>query len=455
MNLTDSYINSIQPTAKVAAYSDKGRTGLRLIVRPSGVKSWTQRLSVDGKRIDKGLGSYPAVSLKQARKLAAANQREAKAAEPTLGSRGAAEIVAAIERTNAAVLSELKALRQDHAALVAEVAALRSGGPAVSTPAAHGPSFREVSDECLEIDAKAWKAGTCTESQTRALLTKYAYPALADMPIGAIGSEHVIEVLKPHWLTMAKTADKVLQRLNRTFAYAIAKRMRADNPADSKTIRAALPKRGTGSRTQHHQSIPHGELAAALAKMEASTASDAVKALVPFLALTAVRTGEARMADWAEFDLGAKLWTIPANRMKAGRSHEVPLSDSAVAILKGLGPKRQGLVFSRKGKALSDRTLSMAFTRNELGGTVHGLRSSFRDWAGDTGVDRTVAEHCLAHRVGNSTEQSYARSTMLDRRRQVMNSWGEYLRALPQNPSQNDHHKAQQHQAEPADAPPC
>ena len=149
-----------------------------------------------------------------------------------------------------------------------------------------------------------------------------------------------------------------------------------------------------------------------------------------FVILTAARTGEVRGMTWDEVDMDAKLWTVPGERMKAGEEHVVPLSKAALAILKPLKALgRDGLVFEgiKRGKPLSDMTLTAVLKRLEIDdATVHGFRSSFRDWCSDTGKDRELAERALAHVLRNQTERAYARSTMLDRRRQLMDEWAEY-----------------------------
>ena len=418
MRLTEHVIRELGRPAKTRTISDDGRLGLRLVVRPSGAMSWTQRLTQDGKRRDIGLGRWPAVSLTEARRKAKANHTAAERTRTPPGNVGS-DILTQLLETNRAMLAELSALR-------AEVSAMRPAAvvPA-AVPAIAGRTFEAVALESLERDAAGFKAGSGRAAKLRAMLAEHVTPKLGCLDIGTVTPQHVIDSLEPIWMDRPAVADVALQRISKTFDYAVAVGLRPDNPALPKTIKTALPKRAKANTTKHHEAIPHGDLAEALSKVDASGATPTVKALSRFLALTAVRTGEARMADWAEFDMRAKLWTIPADRMKAGRSHQVPLSDAAVAILKGLGPKRQGLVFGN-GKPASERTVSSLFGRLGIG-TPHGLRSSFRDWAGETGVDRTVAEHCLAHRVGNSTEQAYARSTMLDRRREVMDAWAEYL----------------------------
>ena len=219
----------------------------------------------------------------------------------------------------------------------------------------------------------------------------------------------------------------MLARIKSTLGYAVAAGLRADNPADAPALKALLPKRPKNG-TKHRDSIPHEAVGEALAKVDADDATgERTKQLIRFLALTAVREGEAREADWSEFDLEAKVWTIPSDRMKRRREFQVPLSDQACEVLRerspGLGLLRGGRVWGN----LSDGTLRKVFKRLRLGGVPHGLRTSFRTWAADTGVPSEVGEACLSHAKGSQTEQAYQRSAMLERRRPVMQAWADYV----------------------------
>ena len=210
--------------------------------------------------------------------------------------------------------------------------------------------------------------------------------------------------------------------------WAVAQGYRDDNPAGD-AISAALPRNGT--RVRHHRALPHAEVASALDTVHGSSARPAVKLAFELVVLTACRSGEVRLSRWSEFDVEQRLWTIPGERTKTGRAHRVPLSTGARSVLRrarecGHG---EGFVFSgtRPGRPLSDVALSRLLRQLEIGAVPHGFRSSFRDWCSETGVAREVAEACLAHVVKNRVEAAYARSDLLERRREVMEAWSTYL----------------------------
>lgn len=211
--------------------------------------------------------------------------------------------------------------------------------------------------------------------------------------------------------------------------WAVAHGYRFDNPAGD-AIAQALP-RNDGKR-RHHRAIPHQEVRAAVEAVRASGAFMATKLAFEFLVLTAARSGEDRGATIDEVDAEARMWTIPGSRMKAGREHRVPLTDRALEIVREARRLRDdsGLVFSsnRRGKPLSDMTLTKLLKDLGINATVHGFRSSFRDWCGEcANVPREIAEAALAHAVGNQTESAYARSDLFERRRVLMESWSRYL----------------------------
>ena len=211
--------------------------------------------------------------------------------------------------------------------------------------------------------------------------------------------------------------------------WAVAEGHRLDNPAGD-AIGAALPRNGV--HRKHHRALPYAEVAAALKTIRQSPAWPSTRLALEFVAVTAARSGEVRAMTWSEVDEEAAVWTVPAERMKAGREHRVPLSRAALAVLEAVRPLSDGapdsLVFpSQRGRALSDMTLSKAMKDRGIDAVPHGFRSSFRDWCGDSGVAREVAEACLAHVVRDQTEAAYARTDYLDRRRAVMERWAEYV----------------------------
>ena len=209
--------------------------------------------------------------------------------------------------------------------------------------------------------------------------------------------------------------------------WAVAQGYRADNPAGD-AVTAALGKQNSGKK--HHRALPHRDVAAAFATVRASNADPTVRLAFEFVVLTAVRSGEVRGAHWSEIDFDSATWVIPGERTKSGSEHRVPLSDPALRVLGEARGNSDGspLLFPRRtGGELSHSMVSKLPGRVGIDGTLHGMRSSFRDWCGETGVAREVAEACLAHGIGTAAEQAYARSDLLTRRRAVMEAWGQYV----------------------------
>ena len=221
-------------------------------------------------------------------------------------------------------------------------------------------------------------------------------------------------------------AQRTRQRISAVMKAAIAAGHRQDNPAGD-AVTAALPK---GGRKQRHQrALPYGEVAAALERVRESKAHPSTKLAFEFLVLTASRSGEVRLMAWDEVDLDIGLWTVPASRMKAGREHRVPLSSRAAIVLAEAGERRENeIVFpSATGRRMSDNTLSKLLRDLGTEAVPHGLRSSFRDWCGESGHPRDVVEAALAHTIRNKAEAAYARTDLLARRRKLMEPWSGYL----------------------------
>ena len=358
-----------------------GSFGLSLLVRPTRngriSKSWAQRLRINGKPVNIGLGSFPVVALVRARAKALENRR-------------------AVEQ-----------------------------GKDPRSPGV--PTFAEAFERVLEIHREGWKDGAKTEQQWRARLRDYALPVLGNKRVDRITTADVMDILEPIWTSKPETARQVRQRIGAVCKWAIAQGYRADNPAGEQ-IAAAMPK--SRSTVKHQPALPHGEVGAALATIRAADAYLGTKLAFEFLVLTAARSGEVRGATWDEIDLPAATWTVPAARAKSARVHRVPLSDAALAVLERARTLRHGsaLVFpSLRGKPMTDVRVSKLLRQNQIAGVPHGFRSSFRDWCSDTGQTRELAESALAHVVANRTEAAYARSDLFDRRRVLMQAWADYL----------------------------
>ena len=294
---------------------------------------------------------------------------------------------------------------------------LRSGGV---------PSFTRAAETVIAMHAAKWKTKV-TEDAWRSTLGTYVLPVIGSKQVDAVTTADVMACLVPIWNTKEETARKIRQRIATIMRWAIAQGYRQDNPAGDAVL-AALPKQTP--RKKHFRALLHRDVPDAVATVRASKAGPLVRLAFEFVVLTAARSGEVRGARWSEIDFDSATWVIPAERMKGDREHRVPLSGRALEVL--AEARRQSdespLVFPWKTSGEMPRwVLSKLPGRVGIDGTLHGMRSSFRDWCGETGVAREVAEACLSHRVGNAAEQAYARSDLLERRRQLMEAWALYV----------------------------
>lgn len=272
-------------------------------------------------------------------------------------------------------------------------------------------------------------------AQWRMTLTEYC-KELEDKKVSTIGTADVLKVLNPIWQTKAETASRIRGRIERLLDFAKVKGWReGENPALWRGhLKNVLPARQRLQRG-HHAAMPYQDVPALVTALKARPAM-AARAL-EFLILNASRSGEVYGARWPEFDLDGAVWTIPAMRMKAKAEHRVPLSKRAIEILRDLHEHRPAdnpFVFhgERKARSLSSSAMEMLLRRIKVDVTVHGFRSSFRDWAGDaTTFQREVAEAALAHKVGDETERAYRRSDALEKRRKLMQAWADFLAAKP------------------------
>ncbi|MCY4511631.1 MAG: tyrosine-type recombinase/integrase, partial [Acidobacteria bacterium] len=372
----------VRALSKPGRYGDGGTLFLR--VAPGGSKGWVQRLTISGKRRDLGLGGWPLVTLSEAREQAMENRRHVR----------------------------------------------RGGDPLADKRRAKEPTFMEASDSALEANRRRWRNAK-TVDNWRATMEKYARPVFGDRRVDQIGREDVLQVLLPVWTAKPEIGRKVRQRIRATLAWAQAHGHVAHNVA-GEAINAALP--SMMSLKTHFRALPYQDVAAALDTIEVSRASISARACLRFLVLTACRSGEARGATWAELDLEAAEWRIPASRMKGGAEHRVPLSEAAAAALEAVRPLRgpSDLVFpspSRPGRPLSDMTLTKVLRDTGLAdrATVHGFRTAFRTWASErTNAAHAVMGLCLAHHVGTAVERAYARSDLLAKRRRLMDQWAAF-----------------------------
>ena len=386
--LTAAFVKGVRHSGKPYGpdkYIDEH--GLILRVMLSGSKQWIWRGTIQGKRRDLGLGSYPYVSLSEARQKAFDYRKLARA----------------------------------------------GGDPAALRSKRAVPTFREALESVLEIHSPGWKDGGKSEKQWRASLKTYAFPRVGDKRVNEIDTADVMNVLLPIWTKRAETARRVRQRIGAVMKWAIAQRYRQDNPA-GEALGAALPK--NAGNVKHFAAVHYSKVGAAIEKVRESDAGVTTKLLFEFITLCACRSGEARKATWSEIDFEAATWRIPESRMKAGKEHRVPLSARTIEILREAEVVRQNdYVFpSPAGRVLSDGTLTKLARLLEIPGTVHGMRSAFRDWASErTNTPHAVMEAALAHTIKNRAEAAYARSDLLERRRELMESWSTYISEGPNN----------------------
>ncbi|MGE3918852.1 MAG: tyrosine-type recombinase/integrase [Hyphomicrobiaceae bacterium] len=355
--------------------------GLYLRITPTGTRSWVYRYMRDGQAHKMGLGSYPAVALAAAR-----------------------------EKANDA--KRLLARGQDPIAARAD-----------TTPSAM--TFKAAAEAFIDLKRDGWRNGKSAAQWEQSL--RRAYSKFGRLSVADLKPAHIVECLRPIWNRTPESAARLRGRIENILDYAIARGLRdSENPARLKILKHLLPaQRHTGG---HFAAMPHAEVAEFMRALKGEQGIGAIG--LRFAILTAARSGEVRGMTWDEIDIGERLWTIPADRMKGGRLHRVPLSTPAVDILKPLKELGRGpLVFEgmKRSQPMSDMTLTATIRRMGLSVTAHGFRSSFRDWCGDTGQDREVAEAALAHLSGNEVERAYARSDLFTRRRELMEKWAEYI----------------------------
>ena len=379
--------------AKAKALSKPGMhndgRGLYLRVAKGGSKGWILRIAIDRRRRDIGLGGYPAVSLAKARQIADAHRL--------------------------AVAEGRDPLAEKHREKM--------------------PTFAEAAAKVHEANLPRWKNGKHTDQWINTLRT-YAFPVFGATRVDRIERRDVLAALTPIWSARPETARRVCQRIRTVLRWCEAHDYCTGNAA-GEALDGALP--AMTRLKAHHRALPYLEVAAALATVEASGASLAAKLCLRFLILAAARSGEARGATWGEIDLDAREWRIPAERMKGGVEHRVPLSDSALDVLHEAAALRNesGLIFPsprKRGRPLSDMSLTVALRRAGLAdrATIHGFRSAFRTWASEcTNAPHAVMELSLAHAVGSAVEQAYARSTLLERQRRRKNVPARRRKSVP------------------------
>jgi integrase len=298
-----------------------------------------------------------------------------------------------------------------------------------ATPKVKQPSFAECAERYIKDHREGWKSDKHAE-QWPSTIKMYVNPIIGKKPVGQITVEDVLKVLKPIWTSKSETATRIRGRMEKILGWATAMGYRSGpNPTQLRggALEHLLPPIGKVQKVEHHKAVPYAEVPKLMRELRQNDSTSA-RAL-RFTILTASRTGEVREATWGEIDLEQKVWTIPAERMKAGREHRVPLSTGAIELLKAM-PRTGKFIFPGPyiGRGLSNiAMLQLLRSLRDDGSTVHGFRSSFRDWAAEqTDVPREVVEACLAHAVGDGAELAYKRTDFLEKRRALMEAWATY-----------------------------
>ena len=381
--------------ARIKALTEPGRymdgDGLMLVVKPTGAQSWVLRVRISGERKDMGLGSTKVLTLAEAR---------AKASD----------------------------LRRDIARGIDPIAEKKK----IVDPV---PTFRDAATLVHADHKAAWKNGR-HQAQWINTLETYAFPMIGDRPVDKIEGPLIRDVLAPIWLTKPETARRVRQRIGAVLDWSYVKGYRKTE-APMRSLSKGLPRQPR--KDGHFAAMPYADVPKLIARLRerSSVGRLALEALI----LTAARSGEIRGATWSEVDLDTGMWSVPAERMKMGRVHHVPLAPQAIDAFRraeGLRVPCSDLVFpGQKLKSpVSDMTLLKVMRDMETGVTVHGFRSAFRDWvAEETSYPGEVAEAALAHAIPNKVEAAYRRTDFLEKRRSLMREWATFCTSLVDQPS--------------------
>ena len=385
---------SVRQAKQRGFYGDGG--GLFLQVTATGSKSWVFRFKKGGRLRVMGLGPMHTLSLVDARDKARDCRRLRLEGKDPIEERKADRFAAKLE-------------------------------------AAKAVTFRECAEAYIAAHEVGWRNAKHA-AQWPSTLKAYVYPHFGGLPVQSIDVGLVIKALQPIWTTKPETGSRVRGRIEAVIDWATARGYRqGDNPARWRGhLDSLFPPRSKVRRVEHHAALPYAEIGRFMTELRAQEGV-AARAL-EFAILTAARTGEVIDAKWGEINMADKLWTVPSARMKGGREHRVPLSRRAVAIVEEMQALRSGdYVFSggRRGRQLSNMSMLMLLRRMGRGDlTVHGFRSTFRDWAAErTEFAAEVAEMALAHTVSDKVEAAYRRGTLFEKRRQIMESWATFCAA--------------------------
>ena len=372
--------------------------GLYLQVSKQGTKSWLYRYTspLTKTRREMGLGSFNYVSLAQARQHAIEGKRLVINGKDPIEERKKEQIKVQLKQTR-------------------------------------NMTFKEIAEACIAAKAPEWKSAKHSQQWSNSL-EAHAFPILGEMPISDISTDLILKVLEPIWITKAETASRIRQRIETIWDYGKARNyVSGENPARLRGhLDKILSKTAKVKRVRHFPALPYEDMGIFLQELRQRKGFSALA--LEFLILTAARTGEIIGAKWAEIDLEKKVWIVPADRMKMGKEHRVPLCSRAIEILTNITSNRnpEEHVFSgwKQNTGLSNNALLALLKkmgRSDI--TAHGFRSTFRDWAAEeayTFANETI-ELALAHAIKNKAEAAYRRGDQLERRRELMTAWSEYI----------------------------
>lgn len=383
--------------AKVNAITKPGlhADGLNLYLQvgPTGTKSWLFRYMLGGTAKSMGFGPVHTVTLAMAREKATEARRK--------------------------LLEGIDPVDERDAILLARKA-----------EAAKVMTFRQCAEAYIRSHRAGWK-NIKHAAQWESTLDTYVYPKFGDLPVAAVDVGLVLKAIEPIWTEKTETASRVRGRIESILDWATARGLRSgDNPARWRGhLENLLPKRSKVAKVQHHPALPYAEMGAFMTALR--TMEGVGPKALEFAILTATRTGETVGSRWSEIDLASGMWTIPGERMKAGKEHRVPLSKRATELLSALPCEADSdfvFIGDRKGKPLSNMALLMTLRRmgrDDL--TTHGFRSTFRDWAAEqTAYPNELVEMALAHTISDKTEAAYRRGDMLEKRRRLMQDWSDF-----------------------------
>ena len=401
--------------AKTVKYAKPGRHadggGLHLLVKKSGARSWVFRYMLNGKSRDLGLSRCPeAIAILQNAGNEELTLAQARDVATIFRLKVKAGIDPIMERENIAKAKDAEIQSQKIANVL----------------------FKDVAQTYIDANEGTWRNKKHAQQWKNSLAT-YVYPIMGDLAVSEIETKHVLAAIEPIWKDKAETASRVRGRIETVLDAAKVRGYRnGENPARWRGhLSLILPARTKLSRG-HHKAEPYHSVPQLLAQLRSRHAVAALA--LEFTILTAARTGEVIGATWSEIDINKAVWAISAERMKAGREHRVPLPRRVIEILQHVKALNRSHVFpGNKGGPLSQMAMSMLLRRMKTDVTVHGFRSSFRDWAAEcTGYPHEVCEMALAHVVGSKAEAAYRRGDLFEKRRRLMDDWAEHCSSKTQ-----------------------